>query len=216
YVLVLTLILVIGVIGFGIGAVFIFSGRSKIDKKNIFILFLYRLVQLYFVIQLIYLAVMLSVQLFSFRPYAVSHKTGAPYGLMWFADGYRVPVWTNYDIPKKTVSIVTNENNSTYTFSSRSNFSWSENIVTKMIDSMDGERMPVIDGAPYIRSDTVTNVVHVSYPVNRRAAIYDTSIAVVPPRHAYTSAFLHSSSHWKNFIFSLFTYINIFSRLVIA
>lgn len=223
YVLIITVIVIIGIIVFGIGAVRMYSGKSKISKKNISLLFLYRLAQIYLVVQVIYLAVMLSVQLFSFQPYGAK-KTGVTYGLIWLADGYPVPVRTDYNIPKKKVSIVANVDSAAYSFSYSNHFSWAFNIADKAIDSMQREEMPVIYGknhAPYIRNDSVTNMIHVSYPMHRprptaNQASSDTSVAVVPPKYAYTTAFLRSSSHWKNFVISLFTYINIFSRLVIA
>lgn len=78
YVLILSIIVIVGVILFVTGALRIYDRKSKLGRKNIFMLLVCRIVQLYFILVVITLIVMLSWQLFSFKPYVKNKKQDHP------------------------------------------------------------------------------------------------------------------------------------------
>lgn len=223
YTLLILLIVILGIVLLITGAVRVYGGKSKLERKNIFLLLVYRLVQIYFILAVITLIVILSSQLFSFKPLIENKKTGSSFGCLSCGDGYEVPVSVNLDIPKRQVFIEAKVDSMIQTYQDKSFFS--NNFHSAWRDSMYKKQLSVIYGknhVPYLRDDTIENVINIYYPSNLskggsiREGFLDKTITLIPPSKVKAEAHIHSSSSWKNFTLSLFDYIYLLSSLMIA
>ncbi|TAN00332.1 MAG: DUF2975 domain-containing protein [Chitinophagaceae bacterium] len=223
YTLLIFLIVILGIVLLITGAVRIYGGKSKLGRKNLFLLIVYRVIQLYSILVVVVLIVMLSSQLFSFKPYVENKKTGSSFGIFTPANGYLIPVSVNLNIPKRQVFIKAKVDSTIRTYQDNSSFSNNFNI--QLEDSMYKKQLSAIFGkshVPYLRDDTIENLINIYYPSNRskgnsiHEGFLDKTITFIPPSKINAEASIRSSSSRKNLILSLFIYINLFSGLVIA
>lgn len=220
------------------GAILIYSGRARINRRNIFILIIYRLVQLLLFINVISIFLLVLSQIFSIKFYSIDHKTGSSYGWLNQADGYEIPATVSYSVPKQQVYIKVKVGSEVQSFSQNSLFSYIENQSIQFGDSLQYASNPLIFGknhAPYLSTDTIWNKINIDFPVSQSHPMLYYSIEhrrfpvikryqvpdhgpafhIVPPGRLNTEVYVRSDKPWENFIFSLFTYLKLFAWLTV-
>lgn len=218
------------------GAILVYSGKSRVNKRNFFILIICRLVQLLFFFNIIVIFLLLLSQIFSIKFYSINHKTGSSYGWLNQADGYEIPMTASFHIPKQQVYIKAKVDSEIQTFSRISSFSWVNNQSRQVDDSLQSTNYPLVFGkkhAPYLSTDTIWNKIDIFFPVRNKQPTFNfsagqrhfrmdkasllphfvSSIHFIPLGRLSAKAFVLSDKPWENFIFSLFTYFKLFAGL---
>lgn len=196
-----------------IGSFKVNSNKNKSGLKNIYVTFVYRLIQLYLVFQGLFFLVILSMQLFSFRPYFSNPKNGVSLGLADYADGYPIPVTLHLEIPESIVSTEILMDSTPLHFERKYHFSLAGKLLDQVMARQDESTMPAAFGPdhfPYSRVDTFKNEIRILNTGKKHGFTF------TPPQNAAATAHFLSKSGWKNFLFSLFNYFRVIEHMVIA